>query len=181
MQKSSANEKQILAKIAQLKSEGHVLMHEQDAELTSRDLKILSFHKWVVNIVFALGLLIINGMVYNLSALFPTVENLSLWRGIFMVIVSAGLSYLYLRDAKNFSRQIRSGKKTIVRGIVTNKHEKGVKRTTYYLEIDSWSINVRQDIYHKYQIGQGIEIHFFKPRHQMFLSETKMESLDLKV
>ncbi len=33
MQKPVANETQILAKIAQLKIEGHVLMHEQDAEL----------------------------------------------------------------------------------------------------------------------------------------------------
>jgi hypothetical protein len=180
MQKPVANETQILAKIAQLKIEGHVLMHEQDAELTPRDLKILSFHKWLVNIVFALGLLFINGMVYNLSALLTSVENLSLWRGLFMAIVSAGLGYVYLRDAKNFNRQIRLGKKTVVRGIVTNKRKKSGKRTAYYLEIDTWSINVRQDIYHKYQIGHGIEIHFFKPRHQLFLFETKMESLDLK-
>ena len=75
---------------------------------------------------------------------------------------------------------LRTGSKTVVRGIVTDKRIEGDETDSYVLEIENIAIDVKKKVYSKYQVGDVIEIHILKNYYQTVLYEAKIESMNLK-
>ncbi len=178
--KVSEKEKNIKAKIDQLKSEGKDLALEQEADFNEKDLKLLYKRKRMLVLSFIGGTLIACAISIGTIQIISDIENKIFWQSIALIIILGGFSWLFIRDVQRLSRHILTGKKTIVRGIVTNKRIDGDETDTHFLEIDSLSVYVEKKIYDKYDVGDGIEIHIFKPHHNMLLYETKIESMNLK-
>jgi|JI9StandDraft_1071089.scaffolds.fasta_scaffold92139_2 hypothetical protein len=178
--KTSEKEKEIKAKIEQLKSEGKDLAFEQEADFNEKDLELLYKRKRLLVLSFIGGTLIVCAISIGTIQIISDIENKIFWQSIALIIILVGFSWLFIRDIQKLSHHILTGKKTIVRGIVTNKRIEGDETDTYFLEIDSLSVYVEKKIYNKYEVGDGIEIHLFKPRHNMLLHEAKIESMSLK-
>lgn len=178
--KMSAKEKEIRNKIDQLKNEGQDLKLEQEADFNDHDLEQLYKHKRLIIWVVILGALVINGMVIGVIQVTSDLENKLLWQATVFILVTGGFAWFHVYYQRKFLNLIRIGKKTVIRGIVTNKRIDGDETDTHFLEIDSVSVFVEKKIYNKYEVGDGIEIHIFKPHHNMLLYETKIESMNLK-
>ncbi|MBL7873975.1 MAG: hypothetical protein JNM78_20350 [Cyclobacteriaceae bacterium] len=177
--KISAQEKEIRTKIDQLKSKGQDLALEHEADFNEQDLKELYSRKRLLIFSYIGGTLLVSAILIITIQFIKTIENKIFWQSIVLVVVMGGLSWLFFRDIQKLEYHIRTGKKTIVRGIITNKRIEGDETNTYFLEIDSLSVYVKKKIYDKYKVGDGIEIHIFKPRHNMLLYEAKIESMNL--
>jgi hypothetical protein len=178
--KTSEKEKQIRAKIDQLKSEGQELKLEQEANFNDQDLTILYKHKRFITWMVILGMLVLNGMIIGVMQVTADLNNKLLWQALVFSVVTGGLGWFHVYYQRKFLNLISTGKKTIIRGIVTHKRIDGDETDTHFLEIDSLSVFVEKKIYDKYEIGDGIEIHIFKPRHNMLLYEAKIETMNLK-
>jgi hypothetical protein len=178
--KTSEKEKQIRAKIDQLKSEGQELKLEQEANFNDQDMTILYKHKRFITWMVILGMLVLNGMIIGVMQVTADLNNKLLWQALVFSVVTGGLGWFHVYYQRKFLNLISTGKKTIIRGIVTHKRIDGDETDTHFLEIDSLSVFVEKKIYDKYEIGDGIEIHIFKPRHNMLLYEAKIETMNLK-
>lgn len=178
--KMSAREKEIRNKIEQLKNEKQELKLEHEADFNEHDLEQLYKHKRFITWTVILGALVINGMVVGVMQVTADLENKLLWQATVFILVTGGFGWFQVYYQRKFLNLIRTGKKTIIRGIVTNKRIDGDETDTHFLEIDSVSVFVEKRIYNKYEVGDGIEIHIFKPHHNMLLYEAKIESMNLK-
>lgn len=176
----SEKEKVIRSKIKQLKSEGQDLAIEQESNFNEYDLKQLNSRKRLLIVSCIGGTLALSTILIGVIQVISDVENKLLWQSVTLIVILGGLGWLFIRDIQKLTYQIRTGRKTVVRGIVTNKRIESDETNTYFLEIDSLSVFVKRKVYNKYEIGDGIEIHIFKPRHNMLLYETRIESLSLK-
>lgn len=178
--KMSAKEKEIRDKIDQLKSEGQELKLEQEADFNNHDLEKLYKHRRFITGVVILSALIITSMIIGVMQVTADLNDKILWQALVFSVVTGGLGWFHIYYQKRFLNLIRTGKKTIIRGIVTHKRIDGDETDTHFLEIDSLSVYVEKKIYNKYEVGDGIEIHIFKPHHNMLLYEAKIESINLK-
>jgi len=174
------NEKRILSKIDKLKREGKGLALEQEADFNEHDLKQLYNRKQLLTFSYIGGTLALGVILIGTIQVISDIENKIIWQSLVLIVLTGGLGWLFVRDIHILKYHIRNGKKTIVRGIVTNKRIEEDETDTYFLEIDSLSVYVKKKIYNKYEIGDGIEMHIFKPRHNMLLYEGKIESMNLK-
>jgi hypothetical protein len=99
---------------------------------------------------------------------------------LLFIMVSAGFGFLGLRDIRKFDLNVKNKKKTVVRGVVTNKRSGGNEnRNTKYIEIETVTLLVKREVYNKYDIGDSIEVHIFKPAHNFLLYDTKLEPKSL--
>jgi ASC-1-like (ASCH) protein len=178
--KMSAKEKATRNKIEQLKNAGQELRLEQEANFNDQDLTILYKHKRFITWMVILGMLVLNGMIIGVMQVTADLNNKLLWQALVFSVVTGGLGWFHVYYQRKFLNLIRTGKKTIIRGIVTHKRIDGDETDTHFLEIDSLSVFVEKKIYDKYEIGDGIEIHVFKPHHNMLLYEAKIETMSLK-
>lgn len=178
--KVTKKEKEIKAKIEELKSEGQDLALVQEADFNEDDLKLLFKRKKLLVLSFIGGTLVLCAISTGTIQVIRDIENKIFWQSIALIIILSGFGWLFFRDIQKLSHHILTGKKTIVRGIVTHKRIDGDETDTHFLEIDSLSVYVGKKIYDKYEVGDGIEIHVFKPHHNMLLYEAKIESMNLK-
>jgi hypothetical protein len=153
---------------------------EQEADFNDRDLVILYKHKRFVTWMVFLGVIVLNGMIIGVMQVTTDLENKLIWQSLVFIVITGGLGWFHVYYQRKFLNLISTGKKTIIRGIVTHKRIDGDETDTHFLEIDSLSVFVEKKIYNKYEIGDGIEIHIFKPRHNMLLYEAKIETMNLK-
>jgi Ca2+/Na+ antiporter len=177
--KTSKKEKQIRAKIDLLKSEGHDLALEQEVDFNEHDLKQLYRRKRLLTLSYWGGTLALSAILIATIQVISDIENKIFWQSIALIVTMSGLGWVFFQDIQKLGHHMRTGKKTIVRGIVTNKRIESDETDTHFLEIDSLSVYVEKKVYNKYEIGDGIEIHIFKPRQNMLLYETRIESMSL--
>jgi hypothetical protein len=176
----SAKEKQIKAKIEQLKSEGQELSYEQEVDLTPDDFVFLKKQR-VINIAIILVGFLILGSIALLSIHF-LVEI----AGKILIEIGAALLLIFIfvlmirGTTKKVNEVIRKGKKSVVRGFVTDKRIEGDETDTYVLVIDNLALDVKEKVYSKYQVGDGIEVHVLKNYYSKILHEEKIESMSVK-
>ncbi len=104
-----------------------------------------------------------------------------LWIEVGAVVLLVGIfGYAIGSTLRKNNTVLRTGSKTVVRGIVTDKRIEGDETDSYVLEIENIAIDVKKKVYSKYQVGDGIEIHILKNYYQTVLYEAKIESMNLK-
>ena len=86
----------------------------------------------------------------------------------------AGFGYMASREIGKLDHGIKTGRKTVVRGVVTGKTIGGDETDLHYIQIDQVSVFVRRRIYHKYKIGDAVEFHIFKDWQNLLLHEEKL-------
>lgn len=178
--KLSAKEKQIKAKIEQLKNEGRELYYEQEIDLTPDDFAFLKKQR-VINVVVIVVALVLIGSI-TLVAIHYLVEI----AGKIFIEIGTALLFTFIfaltirGTTKKVNEVIQKGKKSVVRGFVTDKRIEGDESDTYVLEVDNIAIDVKKSIYSKYQVGDGIEIHLLRNYYNHLLFESKIETMNLK-
>lgn len=176
----SAEEKAIKRKIDQIKSEGQDLAHEYEADLSVEDLRNLKKLRLFNLLILIFALLLLGAIV--LLAIHYWIEvrgKIFIELGTVMMLV-LGSVFVVKASLKKIDAAIKSGKKTVVRGIITHKRIEGDETDVHFIEIDQLTITVKKKIYSKYQIGDGVEVHFLKNYHNNVLYEKKIDSMSLK-
>jgi len=178
--KMSAKEKEIRAKIEQLKSEGQELSYEQEVDLTLNDFALLKKQR-VTNVVIIVVAFVLIGSI-ALVAIHYLVEI----AGKIFIEIGTALLLIFIfaltirGTTKKVNEVIQKGKKSVVRGFVTDKRIEGEESDNYVLEIDNVAIDVKKSVYSKYLVGDGIEIHLLKNYYNHLLYEAKIDSMNLK-
>lgn len=178
--KMSAKETEIRTKIEQLKSEGQELSYEQEVDLTPSDLAVLKRQRVNNILILVVAFLIIGSIaLVSIHYLVEIAGKIFIEIGTLLLLIF--IFVLTIRGTtKKVNAVIQKGKKSVVRGIVTNKRIEGDETDTYFLEIEKISVLVEKKIYSKYQVGDGIEIHLVKNYYNHLLYEAKIESMNLK-
>jgi len=80
------------------------------------------------------------------------------------------------RDIRSLDGHIKNGKKTIVRGKITDKYNRGGNKAsrTNYLSIEELKVRVPLYIYEAYKVGDQAEFHIYKPLYNLLLYEEKI-------
>jgi len=171
----STKEKEALEKISQLRQSGQAMFHEKEEAFNDKDIqKLRSRGKFLIFSVLA-GIIIFGAIPVFLIQVLTETEYKLYWQVLAFIIVGLGFGFWGYWDVRKYALDVKHGKKTIVRGIVTKKRlEPDESKDTYFLEIDTLSIMVERKVYFKYETGDGIEVHIFKPRHNFLLYEEKL-------
>ena len=155
--------KEVKKQLDDLQDHGQPLHYEQDTPLTPQDVRLIKR-------------LFLKITLLCLAFSLPFAVAIYFFQDEGTVLVVCGvllicLGYAVVKAAYQLASNLRAGKKTIVRGIITDrftkKHfgpmdEDGKRdeRTLNYLQIGSREFRVSQDIYANYKIGQAVELHY---------------------
>ncbi len=168
----------------QLQSSGQQLHYEKEIPLTPRDVK---FIKHLIGKIVG---------VFTLLSI-PVVIVLFLFQEEIGVIVVCGailLSFaiVVVRAAVSMGAKLRTGKKTLARGIVTDRYTKeefGEKdedgkrsvKVINYLVVGDRELRVDKLIYKEYKIGDALELHFMvnSKNEPYFLQHQKLKAASL--
>jgi F0F1-type ATP synthase assembly protein I len=166
--------KPLIEKINRLRKEGHELLTETEQELNESDKQILNAYRRKLILSVILGTLVImGGGVFLLQV--AEVPNPTNYQLALVIVIASGFGAWLLYTIRKHDEKVSVGRKTIVRGIVTDKLTDSDENTTYYkLIIDGLEVFVKKKVFTKYEIGDAIEIHLFKPIHNLVLFETKL-------
>lgn len=176
----SVQEMEIRKKIDQIKNAGHDLVYEYETDLSVEDLKKLKQHR-LLNIFVLVFVMFLFGAIGLLSIHYLIEINGKVFLELGTVILLV-IAFVYGAKAsvKKIDDAIKAGKKTIVRGIVTNKRIESDDSDVYFLEIENIAITVKKRIYSKYRVGDGVEVHVLKNYYNHLLYENKIDSMTLK-
>lgn len=173
-------EKLIRAKIDTLKREGQPLFLEQEADFNALDREVLRKQKRTVVLNWIGGIFALCGISIFTVQTISAVEYKLFWQAVVLFVVIAGMSWVAIWDFRKLVRVIETGKKTIIRGIVTDKIIEGDETDIHYLHIDTFSLYVEKKVYNKYTVGDGIELHILKTKNNMVLYEAKITGVSVE-
>ncbi|QOI95979.1 MAG: hypothetical protein HRU69_00150 [Flammeovirgaceae bacterium] len=164
----------LLEKINQLRKEGHELLTETEQELNESDKLILNAYRIKLILSVIAGTVVITGG--GVFLLWVTgVPNALYYQLALVILITTGFGAGLLYTIRKHDEKVKTGRKTIVRGIVTDKLTDADENSTHYkLVIDGLEVFVRKKVFNKYEIGDAIEIHLFKPIHNLVFFETKI-------
>lgn len=162
-------------RVVELQQSKTPLAYEQQEPLTTDDLRKLKYSRYFLMLTFFSCALIFGGVGVFLVGLLEFQSRVYL-QWLIAILSVIGFAYLGSINVRKFDAHVKSGLKTVVRGIVTGKEvdTDEDREDYYYLKIDDLSVKVKKKIYRKYEIGDGIELHIFKPWYNTFLHEKKI-------
>lgn len=150
--------KDLESKIEAARSSGKSLHIETTAPLTDEDRAILNKSRHGQIMMYVVFIVLVTGFPFLPfeDAVFEYQVATSV--GLFILLTS-----LTIMTVAKMRIAYRTVPKTVVQGIVTHKAmEKGQKETRYELTVgDSIPIPVTAGKYHSYQVGDGVEIHYW--------------------
>jgi len=176
--------KEIQQQLDQLQSSGQRLHYEKEIPLTPRDIstiKSLFFKVVAVFMVLSIPLVVVI-YLFHFDA------------GVILVCGAILLSFVLviIRAAIALGTKLRVGKKTLARGIITDRYTKkeyGEKdedgkrsvRVVNYLVVGDREFRVDNVIYKAYKIGDAVELHFMvnNKNQPYFLHHQKLKEAGL--
>lgn len=149
---------------------------EREEKFNEQDLHQLKGRRRLLVYTTIAGIAIIGGIGIFLVQVLMDIEYKLYLQVLLFAIAAVGFSFLGLSNIRKYDLNVKNGKKTVLKGVVTNKRSGGNEnRNTKYLEIETVTLLVKREVYNKYEIGDNIEVHFFKPSHDFLLYDTKVE------
>jgi len=177
--------KELQEQLDQLQSRGQQLYYEKEIPLTPQDIK-------------SIKLLFGKVAAFFIVLSIPLAIVIYLFQKEVGVIVVCGailLSFVIviIRAAIALGAKLRIGKKTMARGIITDRYTKeefGEKdedgkrqvRVVNYLLVGNLELKIDKLIYKEYKIGEAVELHFIlnNKNEPYFLSHHKLKTAGLK-
>lgn len=159
---------------SQQAGDAHAVEYETD--LSATDIALLQRRR----LLYLVGLGVVLVLVWALAGLFIQTYWTGSLRLIALVLASlvvvAGMAWVVFGFGVRLHRDIQSGKKAVIRGVVTRKfvdpQEDGPDH--YFLELGTLNVRVRHYLYRSYDVGVGIEIHVFRKWGDVLLFEKKL-------
>lgn len=175
--KKEKQEVPVRKKIQAYQQSGQPLMREEEVPLNSEEkTRIRTRQVWLsIGMVLMMEAILIGLACILIFSI--KLNNYLVLTGLFML--SVGCIYLIVRSNARQKRDVENGNKTIIRGIVTKKHNDGDENTSYYLIIDKVELLVKKSVYNAYRIGDAVEFHLFKPYYNMVLHHKKLPGAGL--
>jgi len=156
--------KEVQEKIDSLLESGQALHYEQDIPLTVADVRLIRG-------MFLKVTLLCLGLSVPLVAVIYFVNEETVW--VICGVLLLCLGYILIRAAVQLFANLRTGKKTIVRGIITDRFtrkkfgpqdEDGHRdvKTVYFLQIGTREFPVSSQVYGSHKTGKAIELEYVK-------------------
>lgn len=177
--------KEVRQQIDNLEASGQPLHHEQDVALTPED--SASIKRMFFKVFFSCLLLI---LPFALGIYFFPTEEIVL---VFCAIIIAIFVYAILKAVYQLISNLRTGRKTIIRGIITDrftrKHygaedEDGDRdeKIVHYLKVGNREFVVDKKIYGNHKTGEAIEMEYILSFHgkPFFLHNRKLKGAGLE-
>jgi hypothetical protein len=162
-------------RIDELRKQNQSLHYEKEVALTSQDIASLNVYRVGAFIVVVIAGLVVGLLVSQFK------EIVAEWKPIVTGLTLIAFIALGWWLNSKASKMIAQGKKSVVRGIITEKKttEDHREKTTHWLYIGDQQIKVNMFTYGKYRVGNAAEFHLFEGFGNLILHHEKLEGSGL--
>lgn len=177
--------KEVKQQLDDLLKDKQPLHYEKDVPLTPQDITLIKQLFIKITLLLSVLSLPLVGVIY----LFQEEEMVWVICGAFLFLFLV----IIIRASYQVGSNLRSGKKTMVRGIVTDRFTKKEYRArdedgqrsekiVNYLQVGTREFAVNQLIYKSYKTGDAIELHFIVAHQNKpyFIHHSKLKDVGLR-
>lgn len=173
---STKDERASRARIDELRKQNQSLHYEREVPLTEQDITSLIMYKLAAVVVIGIAGLLTGLLISQFNEIPVALKP----------VVAGAVAMLFIVLAwwmnSKANKMIAEEKKTVVRGIITEKNTTSEGRrdkTVHWLHVGDQRIKVNMFTYGKYSVGNAVEFHLFERFGNLILHHEKLEGSGL--